>query len=61
MSQADDFSLYDDEEPTASMEKANAYLKRARRPLRSILRDDANRKVVDARQFTGFPHYEDGS
>ena len=54
----DDFSLYDDEEPTLPLrEKANAYPKKSKEAasIYFLLDDMANRKVLDARQFTGFP------
>jgi hypothetical protein len=57
MSQADDFSLYDDEEPTLPLrEKGNAYPKKSKEAasIYFLLDDMANRTVVDARQYTGF-------
>lgn len=54
----DDFSLYDDEEPTLPLrKKANAYPKRSKEAvsLYFLMDDMTNGRVVDARQFTGFP------
>ena len=54
----DDFSLYDDEEPTLPLrEKANAYPKKSKEhvSLWFLMDDMTNGRVVDARQFTGFP------
>jgi len=54
----DDFSLYDDEEPTLPLrEKANAYPKKSKEAvsLYFLMEDMTNGRVVDARQFTGFP------
>ena len=54
----DDFSLYDDEEPTLPLrEKANAYPKKSKEhvSLWFLMDDMENGRVVDARQFTGFP------
>ena len=58
MDAADDFSLYDDEEPTLPLrEKANAYPKKSKEAatIYFLMDDMTNRRVVDARQFTGFP------
>ena len=58
MDAADDFSLYDDEEPTLPLrEKANAYPKKSKEhvSLWFLMDDMTNGRVVDARQFTGFP------
>ena len=54
----DDFSLYDDEEPTLPlMKKAKAYPKKSKEhvSLWFLMDDMENGSVVDARQFTGFP------
>ncbi len=54
----DDFSLYDDEEPTLPLrDKANAYPSGSveARSIYFLMDDMINGKVVDARQFTGFP------
>lgn len=54
----DDFSLYDDEEPTLPLrKKANAYPKKSKEhvSLWFLMDDMTNGRVVDARQFTGFP------
>ena len=54
----DDFSLYDDEEPTLPLRgKANAYPSGSEeaRSIYFLLDDMTSGKVVDARQFTGFP------
>ena len=54
----DDFSLYDDEEPTLPLrEKAKAYPKKSKEAasLDFLMEDMENGRVVDARQFTGFP------
>lgn len=54
----DDFSLYDDEEPTLPlMEKRKAYpsMSVEARSIYFLLDDMANRKVVDARKMAGFP------
>ena len=54
----DDFSLYDDEEPTLPlMKKAKAYPKKSKEhvSLYFLMEDMENGRVVDARQFTGFP------
>ena len=58
MDMDDDFSLYDDEEPTLPlMEKANAYPSKSKEAasIYFLMDDMTNRRVVDARQFTGFP------
>ena len=58
MDAADDFSLYDDEEPTLPlMKKAKAYPKKSKEhvSLYFLMDDMENGRVVDARQFTGFP------
>ena len=54
----DDFSLYDDEEPTLPLrEKANAYpsMSVEARSIYFLLDDMTNGKVVDARTLAGFP------
>ena len=54
----DDFNLYDDEEPTLPLrKKANAYPKRSKEAvsLYFLMDDMTSGRVVDARQFTGFP------
>ena len=54
----DDFSFYDDEEPTLPlMKKAKAYPKKSKEhvSLYFLMEDMENGRVVDARQFTGFP------
>ena len=57
MDMDDDFSLYDDEEPTLPLrEKAKAYPKKSKEAVSLyFLREDmTNGRVVDERQFTGF-------
>ena len=54
----DDFSLYDEEEPTLPlMEKANSYPSESKEAasIYFLLEDMTNRRVVDARRMTGFP------
>ena len=54
----DDFTLYDDEEPTLPlMEKANAYPSESKeaRSIYFLLDDMTSGKVVDGRTLTGFP------
>ena len=58
MDMDDDFSLYDDEEPTLPlMEKANAYPSKSKEAasIYFLMDDMTSGRVVDARQFTGFP------
>ena len=58
MDMADDFSLYDDEEPTLPLrEKANAYPSESEeaRSVYFLMDDMTNGKVVDARTLAGFP------
>lgn len=55
---ADDFSLYDDEEPTLPLrDKANAYPSGSveARSIYFLMGDMINGKVVDARTLAGFP------
>jgi len=55
---ADDFSLYDDEEPTLPLrDKANAYPSGSveARSIYFLMDDMINGKVVDARTLAGFP------
>ena len=54
----DDFSLYDDEEPTLPLrDKANAYPSESveARSIYFLMDDMTSGKVVDARTLTGFP------
>ena len=58
MDTEDDFSLYDDEEPTLPLrEKANAYPSESEeaRSVYFLMDDMTNGKVVDARALAGFP------
>ena len=58
LGQTDDFSLYDDEEPRFPlMEKRKAYPSGSKEAvsLFFLMDDLVGGKVVDARQFTGFP------
>ena len=55
---ADDFSLYDDEEPTLPLrDKANAYPSESEeaRSIYFLMDDMTSGKVVDARTLSGFP------
>ena len=58
MDAADDFSLYDDEEPTLPLrEKMQAYpsMSVEARSIYFLVDDMTNGKVVDARRMSGFP------
>jgi len=58
MDTEDDFSLYDDEEPTLPLrEKANAYPSESEeaRSVYFLMDDMTSGKVVDARTLAGFP------
>ena len=59
----DDFSLYDDEEPTLPlMEKANAYPSKSKEAasIYFLMDDMTNRRVVDARRQQSTPAEIDG-